>query len=295
MPQIDPKLAIVWRSENQLQIGAPTARVVLDCPERVQLDLVHLLRHGAGVDTLRAMAAGVGGTPRDVEAILRELKPVLKENDWEEDMRATEAELAAITDQRPVVVSGQGETANTVARVLGLLGHRVERTTLQVPLLDEEGASIVVLVTDRVVPTALHLPLLRRDIVHVPIVFGEGEVVVGPLVTPGESGCLRCADLARRDADAAWPLIAAQLPDQPPVSRPRRLELSAAASVIRAVDARLTGHSSVLDGIAEIILPDASRPRRVSCPPHRDCGCGAHSGTATPHVPPALRPPGDPS
>lgn len=295
MPQIDPKVAIVWRSEHQLQFGAPTARVVLDCPERVQLDLVHLLRHGAGVDALQAMAAGVGGSPRDVETLLRELEPVLTANDWSEDALPTDSELAAMTEQRPVVICGEGETADTIGRVLRLLGYRALRTSLQVPLLDDEGASIVVLIADRVVPTALHLPLLRRDIAHVPIVFGENEVVVGPLVSPGESGCLRCADLARRDEDGAWPLIAAQLPDQPPVDHSTRLELAAAASVVRAVDARLTGHSSVLDGIAEIIPPDGARPRRVSCPPHRDCGCGAHSRNGMPRVPPAILPPDEPS
>ena len=34
---------------------------------------------------------------------------------------------------------------------------------------------------------------------------------VGPLVVPGRTSCLRCADLSRRDADPHWPLVLAQL------------------------------------------------------------------------------------
>ena len=40
----------------------------------------------------------------------------------------------------------------------------------------------------------------------------RGETgVVGPLVVPGVTSCLRCADLHRRDADPRWPRLAAQL------------------------------------------------------------------------------------
>ena len=33
----------------------------------------------------------------------------------------------------------------------------------------------------------------------------------GPLVLPGRTSCLRCADLTRRDADPQWPMVLAQL------------------------------------------------------------------------------------
>ncbi|MBV8860394.1 MAG: cyclodehydratase, partial [Mycobacterium sp.] len=40
-----------------------------------------------------------------------------------------------------------------------------------------------------------------------------GTGLVGPLVIPGVTSCLGCADLHRRDRDAAWPAVAAQLRD----------------------------------------------------------------------------------
>jgi hypothetical protein len=39
----------------------------------------------------------------------------------------------------------------------------------------------------------------------------DGTGLVGPLVIPGVTSCLGCADLHRSDRDAAWPAIAAQL------------------------------------------------------------------------------------
>jgi nicotinamidase-related amidase len=41
----------------------------------------------------------------------------------------------------------------------------------------------------------------------------DGTGLVGPLVIPGVTSCLRCADLHRSDRDAAWPALAAQLRD----------------------------------------------------------------------------------
>ncbi len=60
---------------------------------------------------------------------------------------------------------------------------------------------------DRLIAT----DLLRADQPHL-VVRSTGEaVVVGPLVIPGRTACLGCTDLARRDADPAWPSLLDQL------------------------------------------------------------------------------------
>lgn len=48
---------------------------------------------------------------------------------------------------------------------------------------------------------------------HLPVRVRDGTGMVGPLVVPGVTSCLGCADLHRSDRDAAWPAIAAQLRD----------------------------------------------------------------------------------
>jgi hypothetical protein len=53
--------------------------------------------------------------------------------------------------------------------------------------------------------------LNRTGIPHLVTAGAEGVGVVGPLIRPGRSACLRCLDLARAGRDPAWPLILAQL------------------------------------------------------------------------------------
>ena len=46
---------------------------------------------------------------------------------------------------------------------------------------------------------------------HLPVRVRDGTGLVGPLVIPGLTSCLACADLHRSERDAAWPVLAAQL------------------------------------------------------------------------------------
>ena len=53
--------------------------------------------------------------------------------------------------------------------------------------------------------------LLRNDHPHVIVRCWGNGVSVGPLVVAGQTSCLRCADLARSDADPHWPAVLRQL------------------------------------------------------------------------------------
>lgn len=61
--------------------------------------------------------------------------------------------------------------------------------------------------SDRVVTEGL----VRADEPHLLVRSRAGGAVVGPLVIPGQTACLRCTDLTRRDADDAWPTLLLQL------------------------------------------------------------------------------------
>ena len=70
-------------------------------------------------------------------------------------------------------------------------------------------------VPDLVVLTRPVLPdltdgLLRDRVPHLAVSAEEAIGVIGPLVRPGRSACLRCVDLRKADADPAWPKIVAQ-------------------------------------------------------------------------------------
>jgi hypothetical protein len=70
----------------------------------------------------------------------------------------------------------------------------------------------LVLLTDALVPAPELVSQLFHDgIPHLPVRVRDGIGIVGPLVVPGRTSCLRCADLHRTELDPRWPRIAGQL------------------------------------------------------------------------------------
>ncbi|MBK1789267.1 TOMM precursor leader peptide-binding protein [Prauserella cavernicola] len=70
----------------------------------------------------------------------------------------------------------------------------------------------LVVLTDAVVPAPeVVTDLLAEGLPHLPVRVRDGIGIVGPLVLPGRSSCLRCADLRRTAMDACWPRVASQL------------------------------------------------------------------------------------
>lgn len=120
---------------------------------------------------------------------------------------------------------------------------------------------------------AVHLVAEVRDTVG----------VVGPLVVPGRSPCLRCLDLHRSDRDPAWPLLAAQLsgPWRGTAACDGTLAVAVAAQAclqaLLALDALDPAGSggplpATAGGTLELALPDW-RWRRRSWRLHPDCCC----------------------
>jgi bacteriocin biosynthesis cyclodehydratase domain-containing protein len=117
--------------------------------------------------------------------------------------------------------------------------------------------------------------LQRSGVPHL-VAAVRGETgVVGPLVVPGSTGCLRCADLHRRDADPRWALLAAQLTrDDPPPSGSTITCLLTAVTAAVQVLTWLDGTAApvTLDATLELRPPDLL-PRRRLWQPHPTCGC----------------------
>jgi hypothetical protein len=149
------------------------------------------------------------------------------------------------------------------------------RTDLR-PLTDEV-ADLVVLAR----PWAASDPLTGTELdARVPHIVAtvRGEVgVVGPLVVPGRTSCLRCGDLHRRDADPRWPRLAAQLTAaEPPPSGATVTCLATVATAALQVLAYVDGTAApaTLDATVELRPPDLL-PRLRRWPPHPACDCGA--------------------
>jgi hypothetical protein len=127
----------------------------------------------------------------------------------------------------------------------------------------------------------LAVRLMQERIPHLAASASEAIGVVGPLVIPGRSACLRCLDLARTDRDPAWPLILAQLAGRQP--DPPACDASLAAAVAAQASAQALAFTDrpdqpgpVINGTLELVLP-GWQWRRRTWPPHPDCTCGRHS------------------
>jgi hypothetical protein len=126
--------------------------------------------------------------------------------------------------------------------------------------------------------------LHARDTSHLIVHAGPSIGVVGPLVVPGVTSCVHCADLHRSDRDPAWPALAVQLglprshasgSDAALVSVIAGVACVQALSFLDAAVLPDPGLPAVADGTLELHFPDW-RIRRRSWPPHPECDCGAY-------------------
>jgi ThiF family len=131
---------------------------------------------------------------------------------------------------------------------------------------------------------ALIAELMADRIPHLTATAAEAIGVVGPLVLPGRSACLRCLDLTRTDRDPAWPLIAAQLAGKRPATPACDAVLATAVAahatgqVLAFID-RAGPEPTVINGTLELVLPDW-RWRRRTWPAHRECACGRNKSAS---------------
>lgn len=193
----------------------------------------------------------------------------------DDDRRVTHADLSPggyalrdLTRSRSVAAAANLGSGSWCAR-----GVAASTVVPDGVVADASELDVVVLVARGAVDPATLWRLVGDGITHLPVVWGEAGVCVGPMVRPGASPCLRCVDLARRDADAAWPLLRAQLARQYPDEHEETLLAAvgaavAAAQVLGIVDGRPLDPGTEV----EVELPDAV-PRTRRWPAHPECGC----------------------
>lgn len=178
---------------------------------------------------------------------------------------------------------------DALARRLTAAVPDVRLTTVR-RCLDPElaPADLTVVATETAEPDrVLGAALIRADQPHL-IVRTVGDLaVVGPLVLPGRSACLRCLDLTRAGADPDWPELLAQL-CRTRVPSPEVLARWAVATALVQILAALRYVSEpatppgpagphrppeTLGATLELTGSELA-PRLRRWPGHPGCGCG---------------------
>jgi bacteriocin biosynthesis cyclodehydratase domain-containing protein len=157
----------------------------------------------------------------------------------------------------------------------------IERAAPEVRTRDDGAVPDLVILTGPTLPD-LTGGLMRDRVPHLAVWAGEAIGIVGPLVQPGRSTCLRCVDLRKAEGDPQWPKILAQ-------ATFTRARPQACDTVLAAMTATLASAQALalidragpplnvpvtMNGTLEVALPDW-RWRRRTWLPHPACTCGA--------------------
>jgi hypothetical protein len=179
-----------------------------------------------------------------------------------------------------VTPAGLGTADVGASRAAGVAAavHRVAPEVRTVN--DARRVPDLAVVTGRPDPVLL-AALMRDRVPHLVVHADEAIGVVGPLVLPGHSACVRCVDLCKAARDPAWPRILAQASGDAcaPAGTQACDTVLAAATAALATAQALTlidraGEPAAANGTLEVVLPDWQWQRR-GWPPHPACSCGA--------------------
>ncbi|NIZ91474.1 ThiF family adenylyltransferase [Kineococcus rubinsiae] len=203
---------------------------------------------------------------------------------------AEDGRLVAEADVSPAglraehVGSRRGSAAEQVAAEVAV-PHPVRRPGRRAAREDDgpgrDGpADLVVLVDHHAARSASAQQLLAQDVPHLSVVVRDTDAVVGPLVLPGRTACLRCLDLHRTDADPGWPLALDQLSTaalSPTAAGTAHEETATATLLAGLVALQVLAHLDGLTPLArgatlEVLLPEGVVQVRRWLP-HPECGC----------------------
>jgi hypothetical protein len=172
-----------------------------------------------------------------------------------------------LTSRAEALRSSLAETGSTIST----LSHwsKPEAAPLDLTIVACDSPELDRVITDH---------LLRNDQPHLVVRCWGNGVSAGPLVLAGQTSCLRCADLARSDADPQWPVVLRQLSRLRLESPPALLAWAASVAAAQAL-AFLHGELPESAGATlELSWPDyVTRLRHW--PVHPSCGCSWLSHT----------------
>jgi bacteriocin biosynthesis cyclodehydratase domain-containing protein len=257
--KLDGRFATVWRDPFSLQLGVDPARVMLRDVSSADERMIAALGGGISRSGLDMIATSSGASEQDVARLLRTVKPIL----LPEPVEAPAARVSLV---------GRGQTVDRIASTLALAGVTVSVNSAIV----DEPSDLGIAIGHYVLDPDCYGYWLRRDIPHVPVVFGDDSVLMGPLVEPGNSPCLYCLEHYRRDADASWSAIASQLWGRRAASETALVSAEVAARVARIVLVRArSGRRPVrsMVGRSFRLAVDSGEVTRRDWMPHPDCGC----------------------
>lgn len=276
--RLDPRIPVVWRDPWCIQLGVDVPVCTLPGASNATQRMLAALAVGAPRSALVVIATAAGGRERDVDALLGAIRPAL-----------LDAGLAVVGTERArvrplVALDGVGPVVPLLHRFLDEAGI----DCVDIEHLGHRRADAAVIAAHYAISPERHARWLRADLPHLPIVFGDRFVRLGPLVEPGKGPCQRCVDLAHVDADSAWPALATQLVERQAPAETAVASADAAVRATRMLANRLrasgfalaadAGSAVARERAASTVLLIETTTGTIServYAPHERCGCRA--------------------
>lgn len=208
---LDPARPVLLRPDGAVQVGWDPGRAVLVQPPR------GLTATGLAA-VLRTMQTPATAAELRLEAARH---GTVDTAELDNLLSALVGAGVAVRDSAPrrprrtasLRVHGRGPLSDLLVESLRCSGAVVRRSSQPHAAVSTAGTDLVVLSDYLVADPRLVRELHAERVAHLAVRVRDGTGVVGPLVLPGMTSCLGCADLHRRDRDASWPAVAAQLRD----------------------------------------------------------------------------------
>lgn len=232
---LNPAMPVLLRPDGTVQVGWDPRRAVQVRPPAglsagALAGLLRRMQPGAPLTELLAEAGRSGGTdPAELTGLIDALTGAGV---------VTGGQTVAAGPAASVRVHGRGPLSDLLVEALRCSGARIKHSSASHAMSGPDGTDLVILADFLVADPRMVRELHESGVPHLMVRVRDGAGLVGPLVVPGLTSCLGCADLHRSDRDAAWPAVAAQLRDTVGTAD-RATLLATAALALGQVDAVL--------------------------------------------------------
>ncbi len=250
-------IPVLWTSPDSIQLGVDPPRVTLEWVPEGAESLLYALQCGTSESGLRMLARskGIG-------------------SDWVETLIEAVSDLgqkptAPVT--QPWTVWTDSEAGSALEILAGYSDFPLQRAT---EVSDDTMADCtgILVVADYLIHPHWLGQLARHDCPHLPIVFSDQAVTVGPLIQPGVTPCLTCLESTRRDSTPHWLEVSSQLwGKQSPLHSPHTHGV--AWAMVMALILEATPHAVTTPFPRASYRPDSDQIVWSAAEFHPDCTC----------------------
>lgn len=283
MKRIDPRLPLLWRTPFEIQLGFASPRAVLSELTPAEEYVVSALHAGVSDVSLRALGAQRGLSDSQLSELLARVAPALEPTGNAKLPRVAVEGVGlgaarishTLTDAGFSIIGAPQLLGGTDTGSNGTGGD--SRATR--PDADPMHTIAIVVATMVLAPERCGR-WLRRAVQHLPVVWLDTEVHVGPLIDPGRTACWHCIELTRCDEDTARRALMTQAAGRPAATETNRTTQEVALRVARWLD----GSDVPEPGRALIFQISSGRWRPMATTPHAACSCHTPRGNETEFV-----------